>query len=97
MPDTESTIDLTDDEAFAQLVNRRNELYAIVQQVQEADRERKEIDAKILARLGNATSALTATDMITTTTIRRGSYVVPATVYRKLKILRRPKPKLKAV
>ena len=89
--DTEpSRLDLSDDEAFAKLVERRDELAEILKEFRQTENERKEIDQKILAKLGNAKSAIDANGAIVSTqTVKRAEFRMPALVYQKITV-RRP-------
>jgi hypothetical protein len=83
----ESRLDLADDEAFAKLIERRQELTKIESEGRRAEIERKALDAKIIARLGNAKSASAADGaLVSTQTIKRAAFTVPASEYRLVKV-----------
>lgn len=86
-PTDQSRLDLSADVEFADLVLQRAQLAEAIQAGQEAQRQRKEIDTQIIAKLGNARSAMTAYgDLITTLTIKRKGYYVDASISRQVRV-----------
>jgi hypothetical protein len=88
-----SRLDLSDDLVFAKLVKRHLELTELLRELRQAENERKEIAAEIIAKLGNAQSATTDDAVISTQTVRRPEYHVAATIYQVVKVRHRVKRK----
>jgi hypothetical protein len=85
--DNGSTIDLGDDARARELLDRREALKARESDGSAAEKERKIIDAEIIAKLGNATGARLADGrMISAPTTRRKGYAVEPSSYRAVKV-----------
>jgi hypothetical protein len=84
-----AALDLTADGAFAAMMSRRADLKEIERAGKDAEAERKAIDAEIIMKLGNAEAGLAPDGtLVTALTVRRKEYVVPATIYRYVKVER---------
>jgi hypothetical protein len=95
----ETRLDLSDEPEFAGAIERREELDEMIETFRDMLRERKEIDAKIIERLGNAKSALAANgDIVSVRTVERKAYTVPPGSYKIVKVRHPPKSRyLRAV
>ena len=83
----ESRLDLSDNDTFSELLQRRAELSEIEKAGREAHAERVEVDAKIINMLGNSGSAYAADNVIVSVvTQSRKEYTVSARVVTFLKI-----------
>lgn len=83
----EPRLDLSEDEEFTELLQRRAELSEIEKAGREAYSERVELDAEIINRLGNHKSAIAADDtIVSVTTQSRKEYTVAARVITFIKL-----------
>lgn len=83
----ETRLDLSDDIEFSQSITRRQELDEMIEAYRRLVEERKAIDAKIVARLGNATSAIAANgDIVSVRTVNRKEYTVKPTSWKVVKV-----------
>jgi hypothetical protein len=73
-----STIDLTDDEHFHRVIERRMELTEIEAEGEKARIERQEVDAGIIRRLGNASAARLGETIVRVSMIKKKAYSVRA-------------------
>jgi predicted phage-related endonuclease len=84
--DDGSTIDLSNDEDFRALLYDR-EFYKLTEKRgEEARKQRRGIDARIIGRMGNASRASVGTMTVDAKTVRKKSYTVPATQFRMVKV-----------
>lgn len=91
LPPRPDALDLSADRAFADLVNRRQELYEIERSARKAMAERKRVDVQIIAKLGDAMSALTADgDLVSRQIVSRDGFTVVAFSFEKLIITQLP-------
>ena len=83
-----STIDLTDDEHFHRVIERRMELNEIEAEGEKARIERQEVDAGIIRRLGNASAARLGETIVRVSIVKKKAYSVKATQYPLVKVRR---------
>jgi hypothetical protein len=79
-------IDLTGDAEFEAALVRRSALREIEKAGDEAAAARRIVDQQIIAKMGNAAAALAGATRVTTFTVMRDAYVVPAYQYRRIVI-----------
>lgn len=85
--DDGTEIDLSNDNRLPEIVIRRAELKAVEKTGEEAAKERKALDAEIIAKLGNASRGrLQDGTIITAKTVRRAGYEVKPSAYRVVRI-----------
>lgn len=84
-----SRLDLSDDAGFTKLTARYLELSDMLKELNEAKREHKELGERIIARLGNAKSALADGALVTTQTINQPEKRIKAFSYRRLMVRKR--------
>lgn len=81
-----STIDLSGDEDFARRLAERAVKKGVEAAGEAARKERRQIDAQIVARMGNAAHARVGPALVSATTVRKKAYTVAATSYRQIRI-----------
>jgi predicted phage-related endonuclease len=79
-------VDLTGDTAFRQQLAERKMLSTIEKSGRVAHDQRRQIDAKIIQRLGNAAGARVGSTLLTAKVVKRRAYAVEATEYRQIRI-----------
>ena len=85
--DSGPQVDLSDDARMAAILSERETLKAREADGSDAAKARKALDSEIVARLGNAESALVAGGGVLTAKVtRRGSYTVEATQFRTVRV-----------
>jgi predicted phage-related endonuclease len=84
-------VDLTGDTAFRQQLAERKMLSTIEKSGRVAHDQRREIDAKIIQRLGNAAGARVGSTLLTAKVVKRSGYSVAPTEYRQIRVKGGPK------
>jgi hypothetical protein len=79
-------VDLTGDTAFRQQLAERKMLTTIESSGRLAHKQRREIDAKIVQRLGNAAGARVGSTLLTAKVVKRSGYTVAPTEYRQIRV-----------
>jgi predicted phage-related endonuclease len=79
-------VDLTGDAAFRQQLAERKMLSTIEKSGRVAHDQRRQIDAQIIQRLGNAAGARVGSTLLTAKVVKRRAYAVEATEYRQIRI-----------
>ena len=87
-----SELDLSEDWEFNERIARREELEKAIEALRVAEKERKEIDAEIVARLGNASSARLANGaVVAIKVVHRKEAVIPASSWTRVSVRGWPK------
>ena len=79
-------VDLTGDTDFRQQLLERKTLSTIEKAGRQAQDTRRQIDAKIIQRLGNAAGARVGRTLLTAKVVYRKAYAVEATQYRQIRV-----------
>lgn len=82
-----SILDLSDDPEVVELIENRRELSAIEKEGFNAANKRREIDRKIIARLGNANKAIVGDHMIAVRSVIKPEHTVRGSAYKMLIVL----------
>jgi predicted phage-related endonuclease len=84
--DDGSIVDLSRDDGIKQLLSERRLFTSIERQGRDAEKQRKEVDARIIAKLGNAQGARIGSVLVYAKTVKNKGYSVEPFQYRAVRV-----------